>query len=241
MTQRRWCGYLVDEKLLDAGGRLCVRQSLGHVLEEEMRVEGDHLVEAEQRVHLPRGPPARTEEQHGEGRRYREGAEDEALGAAILDERVVQPEPKVVVDLNEEALGAAHPGCGRRQTLVALRYGWKFYRRSVVVMVMVIMVPLMVTMVLLMVTMVAIMVPIVLLMVTIVLLMVAMVFFVVVILSVMALMMGIDMLLMLNLVACTISVSVIVMLAEIMLVTMIFLFHFVVVVMILVMLHIYVG
>ena len=139
-TARRWLPHLVDEKLLHAGRRLRVGQSLGHVLEEEMRVEGDHLVEAEQRVHLPRGTPPRPEEHHGEGRRHREGAEDEALGAALLEERVVQPKGEVVVDLHEEALGAAQLCRGRRQTLVVLRDGWKFYRGPMVVVAVVLLV-----------------------------------------------------------------------------------------------------
>ena len=141
--------YLVDEKLLDAGRRLRAGQSLGHVLEEEVRVEGDHLVEAEQRVHLPRGRPARSEEHHGEGRRHREGAEDEALGTAALEEVVVQPEGEVVVDLHEEPLGAAHLRHGRRQTLVVLGDGGKLGRRPVIVVALVVaVVPFMVTMML---------------------------------------------------------------------------------------------
>ena len=123
--------------MLHAGRRLSVGQGLGHVLEEEVRIEGDHLVEAEQLVHLPGGRSARPEEHHGEGRRRREGAEDEALGAALLEERVVQPEGEVVVDLHEEALRAAQPRRGRRQTLVVLGDSGKFYRRPMVVVAVV--------------------------------------------------------------------------------------------------------
>ena len=111
-----------------SGGIFVGQKGVGDVLVEEVRVEGDHLVEAEQRVHLPRGRPARPEEHHGEGRGHREGAEDEALGTAALEEVVVQPEGEVVVDLHEEPLGAAHLRHGRRQTLVVLWDGGKLGR-----------------------------------------------------------------------------------------------------------------
>lgn len=214
-----------------------------------MRVEGDHLVEPEQLVHLPRGGASRPEEHHGEGGRHREGAEDEALGgAALLEERVVQPKGEVVVDLHEEALGAAHLCRGRRQTLVVLGDGWKFYRRPVVVVAVMTVVPLvviMLTLVVAVVPLVVVVVPLVVVLVTLVVIMGTFVVpLVVVIIAVMAFVMRVTMVLMTELmhVVGTVSMKVI-MLPAVMMLTMILLALTAVVVMILVMvaMAIYLG
>ena len=134
-------GYLVDEELLHAGCRLGVGQSLFYVLVEEVRVEGYHLIEAEELVHLPRCSSACPEEDHGEGGRRRKGAEDEVLRGALflLEQRTVQLEGELVVDLHKEPLGATHLRRGRRETLVVLGDRGQFRRRSSIVTVVAVM------------------------------------------------------------------------------------------------------